>query len=213
MTSSLAAPEFDLVLAVVGSSARHYPQAHGAPDHRSADASKPLAAFLVPEAPEALAALRAAGVPNFRTPEACADAIAAVLGRRPPLPLPAGRLGRAFCETQRLQAAPVHVGSREGSDPTRAYTARHKSSGLILDEHASFGLLDRLGIARAPSVALDAEIAQPARAAVLLPGGAKVLSAEIAHKSDVGRRRARYSAMPRSVERNQRMPFEHCRSD
>ena len=182
----LAAPEFDFVLAVIGSSARAYPQATVRPIIECANSNKPLAAFLVPEAMEALAALSRAGIPNFRTPEACADAIAAVLGRRPPLPLPAGRLGRAFCETQRLQAAPVHVGSREELDPTHADTARHKSSGLILDEHASFGLLDHLGIVRAPSVVLDVEIAHPPVLPFSYPVAAKVLSAEIAHKSDVG---------------------------
>jgi acetate---CoA ligase (ADP-forming) len=78
------APEFDLVLAVIGSSARSQPEATMRPVIDSAGASKPLAAFIVPEAPEALAALSRAGVPNFRTPEACADAIAAALARQPP---------------------------------------------------------------------------------------------------------------------------------
>ena len=36
----------------------------------------------MPDAPEALAKLSEAGVPAFRTPEACADAIAAALARR-----------------------------------------------------------------------------------------------------------------------------------
>ncbi len=50
----------------------------------SASSGKPLAAYLVPDAPEALAALATAGVPSFRSPEACADAIAAALRRRAP---------------------------------------------------------------------------------------------------------------------------------
>src|SRR4030095_6182016 len=73
------APEFDIVLAVVGSSARFHPELAVKPIIDSADASKPIAAFLVPEAPKALAQLAASGVPCFRTPEACADAIAAAL--------------------------------------------------------------------------------------------------------------------------------------
>jgi acyl-CoA synthetase (NDP forming) len=81
------APEFDLVLGVIGSSARSQPHATVRPVIDSAGAGKPLAAFIVPEAPEALAALSRAGVPNFRTPEACADAIAAALGRQSPQPL------------------------------------------------------------------------------------------------------------------------------
>jgi acyl-CoA synthetase (NDP forming) len=87
------APEFDMVLAVVGSSARFYPEQAVKPIIDSANAPKPIAAFLVPEAPDALAQLSAAGVPGFRTPEAAADAIAAALVRRAPkpsAPAPAG---------------------------------------------------------------------------------------------------------------------------
>jgi|JI10StandDraft_1071094.scaffolds.fasta_scaffold46256_4 acyl-CoA synthetase (NDP forming) len=81
----LDAPEFDLILAVVGSSARYQPELAVQPIIDCASSSRPLAAMLVPDAPEALARLTAAGVPCFRTPEACGDAIAAVLGRRIPL--------------------------------------------------------------------------------------------------------------------------------
>lgn len=84
----LDAPEFDLVLAVVGSSARFAPQLAVKPIVDSAHSKKPLAAMLVPEAPEALAALTAAGVPCFRSPEACADTIAAVFARRLPGMIP-----------------------------------------------------------------------------------------------------------------------------
>lgn len=84
----LGAPEFDLVLAVVGSSARFQPQLAVKPIIDSAASAKPLACMVVPEAPEALAALTAAGVPCFRTPEACGDTIAAVFGRRLPREMP-----------------------------------------------------------------------------------------------------------------------------
>ncbi|MGC3987407.1 MAG: acetate--CoA ligase family protein [Pseudorhodoferax sp.] len=76
------APEFDLVLAVVGSSARFQPQLAVRPLVEAGGPGTPLAAMLVPDAPEALAALTAAGVPCFRSPEGCADAIAAVFARR-----------------------------------------------------------------------------------------------------------------------------------
>jgi len=82
----LTAPEFDLVLAVVGSSARFHPELAVQPILDCAGAAKPLAAFLVPEAPAALKLLSDAGVPSFRTPEACADAIAAAVRRRQPKP-------------------------------------------------------------------------------------------------------------------------------
>jgi acyl-CoA synthetase (NDP forming) len=84
----LDAPEFDLVLAVVGSSARFQPQLAVKPIVDSVQSKKPLAAMLVPDAPDALAALTAAGVPCFRSPEACADTIAAVFARRFPGAVP-----------------------------------------------------------------------------------------------------------------------------
>ena len=97
----LEAPEFDLVLAVVGSSARFQSQLAVKPIIDSASSRKPLAAMLVPDAPEALAALTAAGVPCFQSPEACADTIAAVFARRPAraaLPQPAADGARALNE-------------------------------------------------------------------------------------------------------------------
>jgi acyl-CoA synthetase (NDP forming) len=82
-----SAPEFDLIVAVVGSSARFHPELAVRPIVDSAGSATPIAAFLVPEAPEALRALAAAGVPSFRTPESCADAITAALARRVPKPI------------------------------------------------------------------------------------------------------------------------------
>lgn len=87
------AEEFDLVLAVVGSSARNHPNLAVKPVVDSINQPNPLACFIVPEAPEALALLQEGGVPNFRTPESCGDVIASALNRRAPnpqLPLVAG---------------------------------------------------------------------------------------------------------------------------
>jgi len=151
----LSAPEFDLVLAVIGSSARSQPEKSVKPIIDSASATRPIAAYMVPDAPVALAQLAAAGVPAFRTPEACADAVAAALRRRLP----------------RLTAPQPRT--RPGA-------------GRLVDELAAYALLDRLGIARPPSVALEA----PAGAAPALPFAypvaAKILSDEVAHKSDIG---------------------------
>jgi len=150
-----AAPEFDLIVAVAGSSARYHPDLAVRPIVDSKDGPKPLVAFLVPEAPQALALLSAAGVPNFRTPEACADAIAAAFARRAP----------------RAQAAPVQQQGTSG----------------MLDELQAYGLLERIGVAHAPVVALDAgdTVLAPALG-LAYPLAAKVLHADIAHKTDVG---------------------------
>lgn len=84
LEAMLAAPEFDLVIATVGSSARFQPELAVKPIVDMAKKHSRLAAFLVPEAPEALAMLVEASVPCFRTPEACADAVAAALRRKVP---------------------------------------------------------------------------------------------------------------------------------
>jgi acyl-CoA synthetase (NDP forming) len=110
---------------------------------------------MVPDAPVALAQLAAAGVPAFRTPEACADAVAAALRRRVP----------------RLSAPQPRVAA---------------GAGRLLDELEAYALLDRLGIARPPSLALDATISAAPSLPFSYPVAVKILSAEIAHKSDVG---------------------------
>ena len=126
LDEQLAAPGVDLVVAVPGSSARHEPHLAVRPVIDSAGAAKPLAAFIVPDAPEALAMLGAAGVPGFRTPEACADAIAAAFSRRP-----------------RVDGEPAARAERNALD------SRLRGNDITLDEPASYELLARLGIAHA----------------------------------------------------------------
>jgi acetate---CoA ligase (ADP-forming) len=170
----VAAPEFDLVLAAIGSSARHYPQATVRPLIECAGQGSPLAVFLVPEAPEALAALSRAGVANFHTPEACADALAAALARRSPVPITTNA-----CRGDACGAPQKALGAFWGP-------ARSRETTRVLDELASGALLDRLGIARAPAVALGADIREAPRLPFAYPLAVKVLSADIAHKTQVG---------------------------
>ena len=170
----VAAPEFDLVLAAIGSSARHYPQATVRPLIECAGQGSPLAVFLVPEAPDALAALSRAGVPNFHTPEACADALAAALARRAPVPITTNACRGEACGAPQ-KALGAFWGPARSSETTR-----------VLDELASGALLDRLGIARAPAVALGADIREAPRLPFAYPVAVKVLSADIAHKTEVG---------------------------
>ena len=151
----LSAPEFDLVLAVIGSSARSQPEKSVKPIIDSASAARPIAAFMVPDAPVALAQLAAAGVPAFRTPEACADAVAAALRRRAP----------------RLAAQPPRAAA---------------GAGGLLDELEAYALLDRVGIARPPSLALDAAGDVAPSLPFPYPVAAKILSSAITHKSDIG---------------------------
>jgi acetate---CoA ligase (ADP-forming) len=77
-----AAPEFDMVLATVGSSARFNPELAVQPAvDAAAQPGLPLAVFVVPHAPDARRLLARAGVPAFENPETCADAISAALNR------------------------------------------------------------------------------------------------------------------------------------
>src|SRR5262249_15068243 len=141
----LAAPEFDLAVAVVGSSARLNPQLAVQPIADCAQAGRPLAAYIAPDAPEAFALLTAAGVPNFRTPESCADGVAAALNRRAPVPW---------------------------SPPAAPRASPSKLRPL--DELAAYDLLDRFGVPRAPAVALDANLAASPALPFNYPVAAKV---------------------------------------
>jgi acyl-CoA synthetase (NDP forming) len=82
----LASEHCDAVLAAVGSSAQFHPQLAIEPilQARRKHAGKALAVFLAPEAPASLQLLAQAGVAAFRTPESCADALAAFLSWRAP---------------------------------------------------------------------------------------------------------------------------------
>lgn len=91
----LASPDCDAVLAVVGSSAQFHPQLAVDPILACKSEAKPVAVFLTPHAEDSLALLAARGIAAFRTPEACADALATYLGWRAPR------------ETPRLAAPPT----------------------------------------------------------------------------------------------------------
>jgi acetate---CoA ligase (ADP-forming) len=153
----LAAPEFDAVIAVPGSSARFNPEVSVKPIVDSATAGTAdtaLGVFVVPSAPEALRLLRRSGVPAFRTAESLADAMTAVLSREPVRPA--------------VAASPVI-----GTD------------AVTLDEDASYAVLERLGLRAAPRAVLDVDRV-PAQLPVPGPVVVKVLSASLPHKSDVG---------------------------
>jgi acyl-CoA synthetase (NDP forming) len=83
-----AASECDLVLACVGSSAQFHPQLAVQPIVNGPK-GKPVVAFFTPHAERSLALAAAAAIPAFRTPEACADAVASFLSWRSPRKPPA----------------------------------------------------------------------------------------------------------------------------
>jgi acyl-CoA synthetase (NDP forming) len=82
----LVSEHCDAVVAAVGSSAQFHPDLAIDPiiAARSGHPQKALAVFVAPEAPASLARLARAGIAAFRTPESCADALAAFLSWRAP---------------------------------------------------------------------------------------------------------------------------------
>jgi succinyl-CoA synthetase beta subunit len=67
-----------------------------------------------------------------------------------------------------------------------AQPSARSGPGRLLDELDAYALLDRLGIARPPSLALDAGASVIPSLPFPYPVAAKILSAEITHKSDAG---------------------------
>jgi acyl-CoA synthetase (NDP forming) len=157
----LNSDDCDLVVPVVGSSAQFRPEVAVTPIVAEAKAGrKPVAVFCVPEAGDSLKALAKAGIAGFRTPESCADGVRAYLDWRPP-------------------AAPMDKGL--GTEAVRALMAKAKARHL--DEAESLAVFQALGIAAAPHQVLRGEKAE---SAVGYPVAAKVLSADIPHKTEIG---------------------------
>src|SRR6266568_1581569 len=152
----LAAPQCDGVLAVVGSSAQFHPQLAVEPILRSKKNAKPLAVFLTPHAERSLALLAERGIAAFRTPEACADALASYFAWRSP--------------RMRPPAAPTEwprdLPQRGRLDETQAF-GLFASLGIPVAEHA---------IAQPPGYAH----------VIPYPVAAKALSADILHKTEAG---------------------------
>jgi acetate---CoA ligase (ADP-forming) len=148
--------EFDVIVFVIGSSARLNPELAVQAISERGSHQVPIVAFALPEAPAAAELLNRSGVPAFRTPESCADVVAAAFNRRP---------ATISDDTQwaALTGAPAHV----------------------LDEQASAALLGALGVSFPASVTLAVD-EDEAAVPVPFPVVVKVLSDQLPHKSDVG---------------------------
>lgn len=163
LTSLLASPDCDAVVAVVGSSAQFHPQLAVEPIITAGKTSdKPLAVFLVPQAEESLSLLADAGMAGFRTPEACADAVRGYLNWSGPRP--------------QIQA---------GTNDLPAEVARvlSEAAGPVLDEMVARRVFEALGIPQTPAHLLDETTPQSPMG---YPVAAKVISPDIAHKTEAG---------------------------
>jgi acyl-CoA synthetase (NDP forming) len=154
----------DAVVFVVGSSAQFNPELAVEPLLKFARSAKPFAVSLTPTAEKSLALLTAAGVPAFRHPESCAEAMAVCLLRPSPQPVPAQ------------------------AEPTRAALdalAEGRVSGF--DERRAADFFAALGVPVARSLAIpDAKRIVAAVAEIGGPVALKILSADIAHKTEAG---------------------------
>jgi acyl-CoA synthetase (NDP forming) len=161
----IASDHCDLVLAIAGSSAQFQPDISVGPLVRAAK-DKPLAAFLAPHAEAGLERLADAGVAGFRTPESCADAIRAWSRWTTPAERP-------VLDTSIVDAAERALAALGGRRPNEVESA------------AVFGAL---GIATAPSAVIEGDERESGtvESPVGFPAVAKVLSADIPHKTDAG---------------------------
>lgn len=157
----LASDHCDLVLAVVGSSAQFQPEIAVGPIIEADRRGKALAVFLAPHAEASLRLLADAGVAGFRTPEACADAIRAWCAWTAPV-------APAAPETQKLAAASSLLAAAD--------TAQ-------LNEYDACRVFAALGVPQA-ATAVITRAEQPA--GIAFPVVAKILSPDIAHKTDAG---------------------------
>ncbi|MCP5150319.1 MAG: acetate--CoA ligase family protein [Chromatiales bacterium] len=149
----------DAIVAVVGSSGQFHPEVAVEPI-RIVARSKPLAVFIAPQADASLALLAAAGIAGFRTPESCADAVRAYLDWRAPVAL---------------------VPARAVDGPT---LVGELGAAATLSEAAAGRVFDLLGIARPRTVVLAVGESPPED--LRYPVVVKVLSADVAHKTEAG---------------------------
>ncbi|MEU4418838.1 acetate--CoA ligase family protein, partial [Nocardia salmonicida] len=157
----LASDHCDLVLAIAGSSAQFQPEITVEPVITAERHGKPLAMFIAPHAPESLRQLDESGVPGFRTPESCVDAIRAWSAWTLP--------------SEDVQSTPDHL------DLVRQTLL--SASGTVLNERESSAVFSALGIPFAPSEVItgaDTEVD------LAFPVVAKVLSADVPHKTEAG---------------------------
>jgi acyl-CoA synthetase (NDP forming) len=159
LSALLASDHCDLVLAVVGSSAQFQPHIAIDPIVEAARGGKPLAVFCAPQADASLALLSEHGIAGFRTPEACADAIRAWRDWRAPVEPPAA-------DAARLAATRAALGGRKR-----------------LNEVEACRVFAALGV---PAAASEVITSPDQEIKLEFPVAAKILSPDIAHKTDAG---------------------------
>ena len=154
----------EAVVMVVGSSAQFHPQLAVKPLVRFARAVKPVAVFLVPQADASMALLAEAGIAAFRTPEACADGLRALLAWR----------------------APRTADAQSSAGLDAAAALLRAARGNSLDERAATALFAALGVPCAASSVIAPDAVDNHPLDLAFPVAVKILSPDLPHKTEVG---------------------------
>jgi acetate---CoA ligase (ADP-forming) len=163
----LQADHHDIVVAVVGASAQFRPDRGVEPIiAKAAGSARPLAVFLTPCADASFDQLRRSAVAAFRSAETCSDAV------------------RAYLDWQ----AP-RDDSLAGADVSALSEALGCAGGGLLDRMGSCRLITAMGLAQPQSLLLTGSPdvwTEEQLTAIAFPVVAKIVSADIAHKTEIG---------------------------
>jgi len=153
----------DAVVAVVGSSGQFVPEIAVKPIANAAQSGTdvPVVSFIGPHATRSLELLQESGVPGFRTPESCAEALTAFLNWRSP---------RAMTDQ------PL-------TDPIACRDALTHSGKTQLSEVDAAVVFQSMGVTQ-PDTRVVTGLAAPDN--VTYPVVAKVLSSDVLHKTEAG---------------------------
>jgi acetyltransferase len=170
-------PNFDIVMAVVGTSSQFAPEMGVKPIvERDRGSKKTLVSFLNPNAEEALRLLERNGIPTFRTPESSARVLKHF------------RDYSRFLERQRRAPDPIETRGMP-LDPSVFSEARRilDSSGSVLNEVESKRLLRLLDVPVTEEQSVfSLEDALKAAKEIGYPVAVKVISSDIPHKTEAG---------------------------
>jgi len=158
----LDSPACDLVVAVVGSSAQFHAEAAVEPIAASKTSQKPLVSFLVPQADASLRLLAESGIAAFRTPEGCAEAVAAFLDWHAPSEIPGKPPGNSLRSAEELLS---------------------RVRGKVMDEWSARAVFQALGVSVAPAQLVTEDMPS---SEVGFPIAVKVVSPDIGHKTEAG---------------------------
>ncbi len=198
LTEILQTDWCDAVLCIAGSSAQFHPQLVVQPilnavatEHGS---RKPLVAFLSPDAMASLQVLQENGVAAFRTPESCADALAAFYvpvqslatqtQQSDSLSLPADSpLNRIPTATSNDSRNDKGIGNATSETADNNSNANATTGSRNLTEPEAMAVFDSLGIGVVPYAMVQAD--SPTHA-IAYPVVLKVVSRDILHKTEAG---------------------------